>query len=167
MIEIWKPVAGFENFEVSSLGRVRNVALGIIKLQRPDTKGYMMVDLKESGQKRIRYVHRLVGEAFIENPAHHPQINHKDENKANNHVNNLEWCTVAYNNTYNGRAKRVGKHHQNNHPKRKKVICTCTGMIFSSVREAARKTGICNVSISYALSGKQQTAGGYKWEVAM
>lgn len=165
MNEIWKNIKGFNDFEVSNLGRVRNARLGLVKSQRSTPTGYKIVDLKENGQRHTRYVHRLVAEAFIENLSDHPQVNHKDENKENNHSGNLEWCSVAYNNSYNERAKRVGQHHKNNHPGRKQVICICTGIAYASLNEAARQTGVNRMSIAYALNGKQKTAGGYRWEV--
>lgn len=65
--ETWKKVKGFNNFEVSDKGRIRNIKLGLIKSQRKTKTGYMIVDLKENGNKYTRYVHRLVAEAFIEN----------------------------------------------------------------------------------------------------
>lgn len=65
--ETWKKVKGFNNFEVSDKGRIRNIKLGLIKSQRKTKTGYMIVDLKENGNKYTRYVHRLVAEAFIKN----------------------------------------------------------------------------------------------------
>ena len=79
--ETWKKVKGFNNFEVSDKGRVRNIKLGLIKSQRKTKTGYMIVDLKENGNKYTRYVHRLVAEAFIKNAFFYECVNHKDENK--------------------------------------------------------------------------------------
>ena len=165
MFEIWKKVQGFDNYEVSNLGRVRNVNTGLIKKQRMTHNGYMIVDLKHSGIKSTKYVHRLVAQSFIPNQNNKPCINHKDENKTNNEINNLEWCNVSYNNSYNGRAKRVGEYHKKHHPSRKRVKNIDNGEIYVSVREAGRKTGICSMSISYCLNGKQKTAGGFRWEI--
>lgn len=78
--ETWKKVKGFNNFEVSDKGRIRNIKLGLIKSQRKTKTGYMIVDLKENGNKYTRYVHRLVAEAFIENAFFYECVNHKDEN---------------------------------------------------------------------------------------
>lgn len=113
-IEIWKPVVGFEgSYEVSNLGRVRSVdrfitnslgrtyfSKGVILKWVLDKGGYPMVGLSLHNKYYSRKIHRLVAEAFIENPYNLPSINHKDEDKTNNKVENLEFCTVKYNNNY-------------------------------------------------------------------
>lgn len=112
-VELWKDVRGYEGFyQVSSIGRVKSlerVGYGgrifperILK-QNPDSYGYPFVGLHKNGQSKTRCVHRLVAEAFIPNPLHLKEVNHKDENKWNNHVLNLEWCTTKYNLTYGHR----------------------------------------------------------------
>jgi hypothetical protein len=95
---MWKPVKDYEYFyEVSEYGNVR--ALGgrrgskPKKLKQSNMKGYRRVDLCVGGRRSTRLVHRLVGEAFIPNPYNLPYINHKDGDKANNSVDNLEWCS--------------------------------------------------------------------------
>ena len=111
MEEIWKPVNedGFEGvYEVSNLGRVRSLdhktKRGMVKGKylKPgvDWQGYHHVVLYNNGVRKVRYIHRLVAIAFIENVYNHPQVNHKDENKANNQVSNLEWCSDSYNLSY-------------------------------------------------------------------
>ena len=116
MEEIWKDVLGFEDaYQVSNCGRIK-------RKKRTDSNnrthkerflspsiypnGYMNVELRMNNKKRRVSVHRLVAEAFIDNPLNLPQINHKDENKLNNHVSNLEWCTAQYNIRYNDGVKR-------------------------------------------------------------
>lgn len=98
MSEIWKAIPGYMGYEVSCYGNVRSFKRGKCKelSQYVNRNGYfkVMVDGKNVS------VHRLVAMAFIPNPDNLPCVNHKDENKKNNHVDNLEWCTVAYNNTY-------------------------------------------------------------------
>ena len=118
-MEVWKPILEFQGlYEVSNIGRVRRVAhyennrfFGErIKITRPDKDGYETVALYHGRQcVKTRKVHRLVAEAFIENPDNLPQINHKDENKMNNHVNNLEWCDCVYNNNYGTRNQRLSQ----------------------------------------------------------
>lgn len=165
--EIWNKIEGYDNYTVSNLGRVYNIKLKRIKAQRMAPTGYLIADLKQNGVKRTHYVHRLVAEAFISNPENKPCVNHKNEVRTDNECSNLEWCTVAYNNSYNGRAKRVGEHHQKHHPSRKRVRNVDTGEIYSSVRAAGRATGVCSISISYCLNGKQKHAGNYRWEVVL
>ncbi len=96
MNEKWKDIAGYEGvYKVSNLGNVyssncrRNLKGGYT------IDGYKFVGLYKNGIKNVKFVHRLVGEAFIDNPRSLPVINHKDENPKNNHVNNLESRTLG------------------------------------------------------------------------
>ena len=164
-MEIWKVIEDYEGlYEVSDHGRIRNQK-GKILSSRYTKTGYELIDLYKNKSSKTFYVHRLVASTFIDNPDNLPCVNHKDENKQNNNVDNLEFCSIAYNNTYNGRAKRVGEHLKKHHKLCKKIKCIETGEIFESVRCAGRMTGICSISISYCLNGKQKHAGGYTWEV--
>lgn len=106
MSEVWLPIAGYEDcYEVSSLGRIRSVTridpLGRLRegrdLKFKNTRGYLRVNLSLAGIQTTHAVHRLVAQTFIPNPDDKPQINHKDADKANNVVSNLEWCTGAEN----------------------------------------------------------------------
>lgn len=97
---IYRTIKGYENYEVSIHGEVRNRKFRKLKKTCYDKDGYLIVGLHKQGEKKIYKVHRLVGQAFIENKKHLPQINHKDEVKDNNHISNLEWCTHAYNSAY-------------------------------------------------------------------
>lgn len=105
MQEIWKDVVGFEGYyQVSSLGRVmslnRKYSGEHLMSPTKDKMGYMIVCLRKQGYKGNKKVHRLVAEAFIPNPDNLPQVNHKDEDKTNNNVENLEWCDCRYNINY-------------------------------------------------------------------
>lgn len=97
--EIWKPVPNFPNYEVSSLGRVRNVHTGKLrKLYKGTTcKGYWNVGLYKDNKLYAKLVHRLVAEAFIPNPLDKKYVNHKDTDRENNSVENLEWVTASEN----------------------------------------------------------------------
>lgn len=93
-LENWRPIKGFENYSVSTWGRVKNNKTGDLLLQEKHYKGYMRVDLYNGeGKKRHMKVHRLVAEAFIPNPEGKPQVNHIDGNNRNNSISNLEWVT--------------------------------------------------------------------------
>lgn len=106
MKENWKDIQGFENeYQVSDLGRVRclrryKVAGGLRKLTFNRQNEYFMVELWKGEERTTEYVHRLVAKAFIPNPENLPEVNHKNEIRWDNRVENLEWCTTQYNNEY-------------------------------------------------------------------
>lgn len=121
MKETWKEVPGYEtSYLCSDLGRVKSLSRVVTYrdgrtktirekilalVHRPD--GYKAVTLCEGGKRHITLVHRIVALTFIPNPENLPTINHKNEDKADNRANNLEWCTVAYNNTYGDRVQKI------------------------------------------------------------
>lgn len=127
-MEIWKIIDNFSSYEISSYGRLRSTNHTVIrgnnrpmtvksKILTPDKnrKGYLMINLRsDDGKLKKVLIHRLVAQAFIPNPDNLPQVNHKDENKLNNHTNNLEWCTNKYNANYGSRGKRISKSLTNN-----------------------------------------------------
>lgn len=176
MKEIWKDIEGYEElYQVSNLGNVysfysnKKLAFGI------DTSGYRVVNLFKNGKQKTRTVHRLVAKAFISNPNNFPIINHKDENKQNNNVNNLEWCTCKYNINYSSRDGHAisERMKNNNNAIKKKVKCITTGEIFISLAEAARKYNIDKSSIAKVCKGKMKYRGKHpitkeelKWKYA-
>lgn len=121
MEEIWKEIEGYEGkYEVSNLGNVRSLnynGTGEIKLLKQYIchNRYEQVNLYKNGKPKHHLVHRLVARAFIPNPNNYKEVNHKDENPANNNVNNLEWCTREYNNNYGTRNKRAGESKKGKH----------------------------------------------------
>ena len=165
MNEEWRDIEGYEGlYQVSNLGRVKSLkyrghkgCIGILT-PRLDGKEYKTVALYKEGKVRNTKIHRLVAQAFIPNPNNYPQVNHKDEDKTNNNVDNLEWCTNEYNHNYGTRNERVAKSLS------KKVICITTGEIFNSMREACRKYNINTGRMTECCQGKRKTAGGYKWK---
>ena len=116
MNEEWRPVVGYEGlYEVSNTGRVRSLdrydnrnCFRKSKVLSPvkDKYGYLLVNLYCNGKQHQMKIHRLVAEAFIPNQDDLPQVNHKDEDKTNNNVTNLEWCDATYNNNYGSRLER-------------------------------------------------------------
>lgn len=121
MEEIWKPVVGYEEYyEVSNTGRVRTIPRivytnngGYINIGRAiktpmlHYKGYLQVRLKVNNRPKTFFVHRLVAESFIPNPNGYKYVNHIDEDKTNNSVENLEWCSALYNNLYGSRLSKI------------------------------------------------------------
>lgn len=174
MQEVWKDVVGYEGlYQVSNMGRVKslkrfNVNTGkyeprekMLKLSY-NKRGYPMVMLINKTIRKGKVVHRLVAEAFIPNPEHLPQVNHKDENKENNKVENLEWCDNAYNHNYGTRIERCAE------KLKKKVVQYSVGGTFiaeyDGVRDAALINGFrASSSISECCAGKRKTAYGYIW----
>jgi hypothetical protein len=115
MKEIWKEIKDYEGlYQISNLGRVKSLEKKVgfrkrkekILKQHFDKDGYVKVYLCKNSKVKFLSVHRLIAQAFIPNPDELPQINHKDENKANNKIENLEWCTCKYNINYGTRTKR-------------------------------------------------------------
>lgn len=173
MKEVWKDVVGYEGlYEVSNLGEVRSLLHGEPRLLKPAANiyrnGYMQVVLRKDGKSRVHRIHRLVAIAFIPNPDNLPEVNHKDENTANNNVDNLEWCTKLYNLNYSNIPQR-GKEY---------VIAAAMNMrtpvvkydrrgnllgIYNGIREAGRETGIDSKSISACCNGKATYTKQYIW----
>lgn len=121
-IEQWKDIEGYEGlYQVSNLGNVKSLNRTSIKEGRDYrvkekilktflcSSGYPTVVLSNNGKKETLMVHRLVALHFIPNPHKYEQINHKDENKNNNNVDNLEWCTQDYNLHYGNRGKKISE----------------------------------------------------------
>ena len=165
----WRFPAGYEGlYLVSNTGMVYSVRRKIFL--KPDcVKGYLQVSLQNKGRKERKKVHRLVAELFVPNPNNFPCVNHKDENKSNNSFENLEWCTVAYNNAFGERTERSRRTQIKNSVsvgKTKSVMCVETNKKYQSAKQAERETGIYHSHISRCCSGKAKTAGGMRWRYA-
>ena len=173
MEEVWKAIPNFDGYEASSFGRIRSwwvpgrkkVLSNKPRLQKfhLDKDGYQITSLTgNDGIHRSMKVHRLVAMAFIPNPGNLPQVNHKNENKSDNIVENLEWCDGTYNINY-GTALRRGA------LKRMKQVARydLSGNYidsFESAEEAIMKTGIRH--IRSVCTKKRDSAGGYQWRYA-
>lgn len=184
MREIWKPVDGFEGlYEVSNLGRVRSLPKiiersdgrkvaynGKVLRKRFDQKGYVCAILCHKGKSHCRKVHRLVATAFIPNPDCLPFVNHKDEVKHNNTVDNLEWCTGKYNSNY-GTVQDRRRAAVTNGAKSTPVIATLpdgTEEYYPSMAEFERRHNKKGTegNISLAINGRRKTAYGRTWRRA-
>lgn len=159
--EEWREIEGYGGlYSVSNMGRVRKNITGRI-LKPRNLNGYQRVALygkvgEPIGSRPTDYfVHRLVAEAFIDNPENKPQINHIDEDKSNNMVSNLEWCTALENSNHGTRTQRIAQAN------RKKIILKqeCTEIIFNSVADCAEFFGIRGSSMSYVLKNKSEYRG--------
>lgn len=166
---MWKQVKNFEGlYEVNEMGQIRSVQRngtkrgGRIMAQSNDKNGYKLSKLRFKDKVVTAKVHRVVAEAFIPNPYNKPQVNHKDGNKANNCVENLEWVTQSENIRH---AKKLGL--QCECPNRQKVEQWKNGSLiakYNSLKEAEIATGIGWTGISAVIRGKRHTAGGYNWK---
>ena len=149
--EIWKDCKGYEGkYQVSNMGRVWSVRSQKCMTAHSDKDGYLnLILVAKNGKRKNEKVHRLVALAFLDNPQSFPQVNHKDENRANNSVDNLEWCSNLYNVTYS---------------KGKTVRCIELNKVFPSSEAAGRELGVSGSNIRKCLSGSRKTAAGYHWE---
>lgn len=160
MKENWKNISGYEEkYQVSNLGKVKNIKNNFI-LKPIDSHGYKYVHLCDASKRKNKAIHRLVALAFIPNPFNYPEVNHKDGNKSNNNVNNLEWCSRKENAIH--MSKVLHKHC-------KKVLCLETGEIFNSIYEAAnfynrKESGLVATLRHYSY---RKTFAGYHWEYVL
>lgn len=161
-MELWKEIKEYEGlYKISNYGRVKNIKTGRILL--PSFNGeYKTIGLCKNKKRNYMVIHRLIAMAFIPNPNNLPYVNHKDENKLNNDINNLEWCTHTYNLTYgNAQKRRVSTRVI---PVVQKTKSGEIIKIYKSRIEAEKETGIAHESISMCCNGKLKSAGGYIWE---
>lgn len=175
---IWKEIDNFPDYQVSDTGEVRSTKYwgqfkrknseGLLQ-QRTYKSGYKYVNLYKEGHMYSVKIHRLVAHAFLPNPNNLPQVNHKDENKSNNDVTNLEWCTAKHNLSYNDLQKRS---HQKQ-KRRIKAYNSSSNLEFGSATDAAIHITKCGLSKSFnsAISNIVASANkgnrlnyGYYWE---
>ena len=158
--EYWKPVVGYEGlYMVSNFGRVKSFRFGKERIMKlvPNRCGYLCVNLYKNNIKKSYKVHRLVAEAFLPNPYNLTEVNHRDENKLNNNVDNLEWCTNEYNINYGTRTERYSK---------PVLQYTLDGEFvgeWPSARECGRN-GFNQGSVSACCRGELKTHKGYIWK---
>lgn len=171
--EIWKDIPNYEGmYQISNLGNVKSIYKnGNTKILTGGIKkGYRQVILVKNKKRKYASVHRLVAETFIPNPNNLPQVNHKDGNKSNNNVDNLEWCTQSENQIHaykNGLQKPL---YAKINPKAKKVkqydlknnLINC----YNGIKEASRINNINPRDITKCCKYKRKQVGGYIWRYA-
>lgn len=169
--EVWKDVVGYEGlYEISSFGRLKRLkrtTLGKdgVEYNYPelmikgdyDKDGYIRTTMSKNKKKKTKKIHRLVAEAFIPNPNNYPEVNHLDETKDNNHVNNLEWITTKGNANYGTRNKRIAKHPNqlakiNNWKRPVRITNLKNGKvkIYESATKAGKELDFCQTLVSRA-----------------
>ena len=161
--EVWKDIEGYEGlYQVSTLGRVKNSRSGRILKGGKHKAGYHQVILCKNGKVKYYLVHRLVAQAFIPNPQNKPQVNHIDEDKENNYVENLEWVTIKENLNYGTRNLRASKAVAKTQSI--PIICIETGIEYPSTKECAKQMNLNGCNITQVLKGNYKTTGGYTFK---
>ena len=169
-MEVWTTITNYDNYEVSSLGNVRNKKTGRF-LKPACNGGYMIVGLCKNGKGSTKPIHRLVASEFISNPENKPQVNHKDKNRSNNNIINLEWVTALENNIHRSNGT-VQTTNQNLKIWRLDIQNGNKLQLYNSIYEAATwcvengfSTSIHNTrgNISCAVRGIYNSSTGFKW----
>ncbi len=160
--EIWKPIKDYEKYyEISSLGRVKSLQHKISKILKPSKSAYLRVCLQKNGVKNDQFIHRLVAIAFLDKPDGNDIVNHKDGDKLNNCLKNLEWMTTKQNAEHARDTKlRIAKTYRvSQYTMEDKLI-----KVFNSIKEASKITGFTDSSISCVCKGKKPHHKGFFWK---
>lgn len=155
-----KKIVGYDDYSVDEYGNVYSFKSRRYVSQQKHKDGYFYVGLCKDGKRKIFAVHRLVATHFIENENGLPQVNHKDENKENNEVSNLEWCDERYNTNYGSARQRQAEKVS------RAVVCIETGKVFLSQIEAGETIAVSHRHISDCCKNQRHTCGGYHWRYA-
>ena len=159
-------IEDYENYEVTTTGEVINTKTGKVLKGQKDKDGYLKVQLCKNGKVKIFLIHRLVAQAFIPNPLNLPQVNHKDEDKTNNTVENLEWCTPKYNSNYGTHNKRSAESNINGKKSKTVLQLRMDGSlvrVWPSTAEIQRQLHYSSGNISQCCNGKLNSSYSYKW----
>ena len=165
-MEEWKDIAGYEGlYQVSNLGRVKSLRNNKMRKEKifkvkKNTTGYLYLSLYKNNVGKNYLLHRLVAKAFLKNPKNYPCINHKDENKENNNINNLEWCTYLYNSRYGTRTERIVKSRLIS------IYCLETDKCYNSIKQASEELNLDSSKIVKVLKGRQKQTKGYTFRYA-
>ena len=142
-MEEWRDIPGYESFyQVSNLGNVRSIRFNKIRNMKSwDSHGYRAVELCMNNNRYTVGIHRLVALTFIPNPENKPEVNHKDRNKSNNNVENLEWVTQSENVAHAYRHGVEPRPTHQDQPFQKEILDIIENKKYFSIREASRQTG--------------------------
>ena len=166
--EVWKTIEEYPRHQISNFGRVKTYdeqkdhylyRLTMVRLK----DGYPIVTLGKNGSRYHVKIHRLVAKAFIPNPDNLPEVNHKDGNKTNNNISNLEWMTQL-DNIKHAKENNLYKSHILSFPVKQLDLNGNLIKTFTSKRSASRETGVNMGSLNNVLKGIQKTSKGYRWE---
>lgn len=180
MEEIWKDVEGYESlYQISNQGKVRSLDRSVInngsiqfikgKILKPinNGHGYLYINLCKDSKIKRTAIHRLVAKAFIYNPDNLSQVNHKNEIKSDNRVENLEWCDSKYNANYGNRNAKCTESKRNKYGKKVKQYDTNNNLInIIYMGDAIKIKKIHYANLIKCCKGKQKTTGGYIWRYA-
>ena len=168
--EVWKDIDEYEGlYQVSNLGRVKSIGYKKERILKPgrDKDGYLFVSLCKNHKIKYCRIHRLVALTFIPNPNNLPEVNHKDEDKTNNRVKNLEWCDHKYNNNYGTRIQRINEKNTNGKLSKPVIQYTKTGEFIKEWRstwDVQRNLGYGQGHISDCCRDKRKSAYGFVWK---
>jgi hypothetical protein len=153
---MWMPLKKHQGYSVNEIGQVKSDKTGIIMKPHISKDGYLRLKLMPH---KMVYVHRLIAEAFIPNPDGKAQVNHKNGNKLDNRVENLEWCTQSENQIHSRRVlgNQVGFRSRS-------VLCCESRKVYTTIMDAAKDKNTDVSSICKCANGKRKTAGGFHWK---
>lgn len=168
MKEIWRDIKGYEKiYQISNTGKIKRIEKNKeLKQALNKRNGYLYINLSGNGVNKVIRVHRLVAEAFIPNSENKPQVNHKDGNKTNNCVDNLEWVTAKENieHAIKTLKRDYSKGIEKTHLKSQKKIIRNDGKIYNSLSDAKKDIGNINAHISEVCRGKLKSTCGYSFK---
>lgn len=163
MEELWKDIEGYEGlYQISTLGRVKRVTTGRILKGGKNTSGYIQISLYKQGVRDVKRIHRLVAESFIPNTENKPEVNHINEDKTNNRVDNLTWSTRKENINHGTRNERVSK--AKSIPIVAINIITGESKEFYGTNICGRQLELNPSSITKVLTGRLKQTGGYTFK---
>ena len=165
--EIWKDIEGFEGkYQISNMGRVKSLNFKLtgkeqIMSLKINKYGYKQILLYKDKKYKTLLIHRLVAQAFIPNPNNYPIINHINEDKTDNRVDNLEWCTQQYNLNYGDRSRKASL--SNSIPVLQFSLDGEFVRKWDGATQVQNELGFNNGDISRCCRGRRKTCGGYRW----